>query len=272
MDAVPAVTNPMPTAPSVTVGGTLLGSILHKQCHKWGNSHVWAGNGIQLWASGVWHGMAPLANGLHINLGPQEWGILGQYYTDPHNILGLPKTKTTQHELLLAWDDFSVPTLQASFWRLLARRIVEVRLPVLVFCQGGHGRTGTALAILLGLWGVKQPMQYVRDHYCTEAGESVAQIRYLDSILTKCGFSGQVDKKTYDSTEWTSPVGGMPGGYGYGSIYTTGGSHMAAQTPSEKEEEDAWWEERYGQMYVECSDGVWRKREQITQDQQEDQK
>lgn len=265
------------------------------RCHSWGNVLVWSGQGIHLWASGVHHGMKPLDNGVHINLGPQEWGMLATYYTDTDNILGLPRLKSTQHELLINWEDFSTPKVPHKFWRLLAKRLLDVKLPVIVFCQGGHGRTGTALAILLGLWGVKQPMAYVRSHYCANAGESLAQISYLDAVLTKCGLAGQVNNKTYDETLWTTPAYGQAfGGYstyppatvvttykdeqydnmGYAKSYghqyaarstaAVAVAKQVAETLSAKEEEDAWWTERYGKEYIECADGIWRRQDQMT--------
>lgn len=264
---------------------TTQGAMLRPKCHKMGNSLVWSGKGIHLWASGVFHGMKALDQGVHINLGPQEYGILGKYYTDSGNILGLPKQVTKQHEVLINWEDFSIPFVEPHFWRTLAKRLLELKQPVLVFCHGGHGRTGTALAILLGLWGVKQPMSFVRQNYCVEAGESVAQITYLDHVLTKCGLAGQVSKKTYEETDWTAPSYAAAAYWsnddlgGWGATVDKPVSYMAtptvktAQTKAQEvadalaanEAEEIWWEERYGREYVECPDGVWRRRDEMTQ-------
>ena len=54
------------------------------------------------------------------------------------------------------------------------------------YCQGGHGRTGTALAIIGALSncippGV-DPVAEVRRRYCDLAVESAAQIEYIEAI------------------------------------------------------------------------------------------
>jgi protein-tyrosine phosphatase len=56
-------------------------------------------------------------------------------------------------------------------------------------CQGGHGRTGTALAILGCLLGVipegADPVVWVREHYCLEAVETSKQISYIEKITER---------------------------------------------------------------------------------------
>jgi hypothetical protein len=48
--------------------------------------------------------------------------------------------------------------------------------------MGGHGRTGTTLAILAhlsGACGTADPVQWVRETYCQDAVETRSQIDYL---------------------------------------------------------------------------------------------
>jgi protein-tyrosine phosphatase len=83
--------------------------------------------------------------------------------------------------------DYGVPVWGRDFWLSFAqdvKRILDDGKSVLVGCVGGHGRTGMVLAILLGvLTDVVDPIQYVRDTYCVDAIETVAQERYVKEIL-----------------------------------------------------------------------------------------
>ena len=95
--------------------------------------------------------------------------------------------------LKINWRDYSVPGLTAGHWAALVQDLWEVakaepaqELDVIAVCQGGHGRTGTALAILGSLLGVipigEDPGAWVRSVYCGEAIESLSQITYIEKI------------------------------------------------------------------------------------------
>ena len=56
---------------------------------------------------------------------------------------------------------------------------------VLVRCLGGHGRTGTVLAVLAGLSGIDYPCKFIRERYCEKAIEREEQKRYVKQI-TNC--------------------------------------------------------------------------------------
>jgi protein-tyrosine phosphatase len=80
------------------------------------------------------------------------------------------------------WPDFRVPSdptdaLDAltEAWRRCANQRVEVA------CEGGRGRTGTALACLAVLDGVPaaEAVSYVREHYHPRAVETPWQRRYI---------------------------------------------------------------------------------------------
>lgn len=83
-------------------------------------------------------------------------------------------------------SDFGI--LPDDIMKSLAAKIIE-RLrqnkKVGIFCLGGHGRTGYVASIVLGMLGAKDPIAYLRQHYCNCAVESNAQIEHIAKILQK---------------------------------------------------------------------------------------
>ena len=55
---------------------------------------------------------------------------------------------------------------------------------VVVSCIGGHGRTGTVLAVWAGLNGIENPIEYVRKHYCECAVETEEQEEFVKYYLS----------------------------------------------------------------------------------------
>lgn len=92
--------------------------------------------------------------------------------------------------LKIEWDDGGVPyELDEMWWKALADHVIKSKGDVLICCQGGHGRTGTALSILLDLLGVcgnegehGDAVVYLRESYCHQAVESESQIAYIEDI------------------------------------------------------------------------------------------
>ena len=86
--------------------------------------------------------------------------------------------------------DGSAPAYPRKFWEQLFDMIKLLDKNVLIVCQGGHGRTGTVLSILLGLFcDVTDPVQKCREIYCEDAVETNAQLDYVEEITglkTKC--------------------------------------------------------------------------------------
>jgi hypothetical protein len=95
-----------------------------------------------------------------------------------------------EKRIKLYWPDMKIPYLDVDAWkalivdlRNLAKKSGQVETHVLVCCMGGHGRTGTGLAVLAGLLGVSQtPIEFVRKVYCKEAVETIAQIDYIAEV------------------------------------------------------------------------------------------
>lgn len=88
------------------------------------------------------------------------------------------------------WPDMSTPSVDGRFWDALLADMLEISgkepLDVLVMCAGGHGRTGTALAIIVDLLGYvpvgTDPVVWVRERYCQEAVETASQLRYIEAM------------------------------------------------------------------------------------------
>lgn len=91
------------------------------------------------------------------------------------------KNPLAAREIVLAWQDFGTPGLPLEFWKELLAAITRKRR-TLLFCQSGHGRTGTALSILTMLAKRipgKAAVEKVRKEYCPKAVETQAQKEYV---------------------------------------------------------------------------------------------
>jgi len=100
--------------------------------------------------------------------------------------------KRTEH-IVLAWPDMGVPKLSRDFWLELVevlkkkgrdRNRSKNGYKVLFHCMGGHGRTGTALAIMGSLVGKWEGdlTDIVREKHCEKAVETDGQIKYIEKV------------------------------------------------------------------------------------------
>ncbi len=111
----------------------------------------------------------------------------------------------------LAWPDRGVPNLGRSWWKSLAGEIKALDGKVGVCCMGGHGRTGTMLAILVPMLGgvkgkKKCPVTWVRKNYCKEAVESDAQLDYVEYITGRpVTVKASDDVKSYVPLPYVAP-------------------------------------------------------------------
>lgn len=79
------------------------------------------------------------------------------------------------------WTDFRLPVNRSDAQDALIEAWQRAELErVEIACDGGHGRTGTALACLAVLDGVpaRKAVAYVRQHYSSRAVETPWQRRY----------------------------------------------------------------------------------------------
>jgi hypothetical protein len=102
-------------------------------------------------------------------------------------------------EIVLAWNDFSTPPVQSSFWGALHDHVILKKYKHVCFhCEHGHGRTGTAAAamiITLQQLDVETSVNYIREVHCNQAVESDMQIQYLIDLDAELNGNNQVDSK-----------------------------------------------------------------------------
>lgn len=89
--------------------------------------------------------------------------------------------------LQIDWWDRRAPRLHPQFWLDLAEQLVKDprTTKVLTCCQGGHGRSGTALTALMMCLTDYSPLDavtHLRAVHCPRAIESVEQHQYLNAI------------------------------------------------------------------------------------------
>lgn len=97
-------------------------------------------------------------------------------------LLGRTPPETPWESRWLRWPDFRLPSDRAAAVTLLReawQRASDDRVEIA--CEGGKGRTGTALACLAVIDGVPadQAVPYVRRHYAASAVETPWQRRYV---------------------------------------------------------------------------------------------
>lgn len=92
----------------------------------------------------------------------------------------LPPFRFGKHYNVLAAPLRDFGGVPAGWERFLRGKVIPLLKSdqnILVFCEGGHGRTGTFLASLIAIMEpeIEDPIQEIRERYCHFAIESVAQ-------------------------------------------------------------------------------------------------
>jgi hypothetical protein len=87
----------------------------------------------------------------------------------------------------IEWPDFGVPSDVAALRRAVVeilRRAGQAGERVEIGCIGGHGRTGTLLAILALMAGLpdRNAVAWVRQTYCSSAVETAEQEQFINSF------------------------------------------------------------------------------------------
>lgn len=96
----------------------------------------------------------------------------------------------------LDWPDGGLPTVDAPWWDKLLDWIDTLDKDgyVTFTCMGGHGRTGTALGIMLGLTdtiNAERAVEVIRREYDVDALETDGQVKYLEWVVGAKQTEGQ---------------------------------------------------------------------------------
>jgi hypothetical protein len=146
--------------------------------------HIIAGEGWGVWA-GKKIDCQSYANDYDVVLNLTFTSI-----KEPH-IIPIPELEEFEEmncqfkEIQLDWPDYSVIRMPREFWAKLLKYLEDNKLRMLVFCTGGHGRTGTALAVMMTMvlnYTPKQAIEWVRKNYCDEAIETTMQEFYIEQM------------------------------------------------------------------------------------------
>lgn len=148
-----------------------------KQCHK-GMRYVFSIGKTEVFAGGSKRGGFPM--GLLINLAENTHRLRLE-----GEVKGKMKLKKYTGPMVhIEWPDFGIPSFKKDFWLDLIEVIKANPPNASIMCVGGHGRTGTALAILGSLSGAinGDPVAEIRRIYCEEVVETISQIKYIEKM------------------------------------------------------------------------------------------
>lgn len=80
------------------------------------------------------------------------------------------------------WPDFSIINFTKKDWLELIDYMLNFK-NVYIYCNGGHGRTGTAFAIIYSLLtNCQTPIKTIKELICEKCIESLEQIQYIQQI------------------------------------------------------------------------------------------
>lgn len=160
--------------------GTGSGGFTTKTCYH-GRPKLVFDSPIKVYAGSAYQSCDPPAGAIVIDLADM-YGV--PVYIEGFEFqlkLEIPK------RIRITWPDYAIPRIKKPIWVSLAKSIIKENSPIFIACQGGHGRTGSALAILGGLLGCydkdADPVLVVRTKYCDHAVETQTQIDYVEKIL-----------------------------------------------------------------------------------------
>ena len=120
----------------------------------------------------------------------------------------------------LDWPDYGCPDFGRAWWDTLLGDLKKIEkdgdINVALCCTGGHGRTGSALAILHSLcWpnAYEDPVTMIRRIYCHNCVESASQINYIQNVI---------DREIKAKPAWSSTGTRTASSSGYYSQYEIG--------------------------------------------------
>lgn len=146
---------------------------------------VFHASGLSFFGASQYFARATMSDGVFIDLDNNiEPNMIGVYGFKPKHIGKWAERKVIK----LDWPDMGVMPFGIEFWESLIEELHEMKgkremMEVIVTCYGGHGRTGTVLAILAALtFQTSRPISFVRRRMCRDCIESKAQVDYVKYI------------------------------------------------------------------------------------------
>lgn len=178
------VKNPSPgkdNMPYTDLGNTT-GTLYRKFCDH-PPQKVIDGKTWEVWAGARWDCLK------HARRFPFVMNLTSMSITPEHHI-PIPELakweggKTAVKEIMLDWVDGEAIEFPIEFWVELRKYLIRNKAKLLIFCLGGHGRTGTAVcAILIACgWTSQGAIDWLRANYCKEVVETWVQECYLDDL------------------------------------------------------------------------------------------
>lgn len=143
-----------------------------RPCQSWdlGPGVVELPDGVRLRGRGLRRGVPPDP--------PPEWGLY---------LLAAPPSSPSWPARWVKWHDFWLPSRpeEAREAFAAAYRLAVDGVRVEVACGGGNGRTGTALACIAQLAGIRAESAtiWAREHYDAHAVETPWQRRYVRRFI-----------------------------------------------------------------------------------------
>jgi len=157
-------------------------------CAHKGNVLVFQTKNVRVYGGGSSRGAYLIPGGIVLDLagGMVGNGLVTVTGFDCQALLSHIKTRSVD----VHWTDGDIISWSIEAWKgLLSDLETEAQkqkkpLDVLVACIGGHGRTGTALAIMAYWSSVippgQNPVTWIRKNYCQEAVETKRQEQYVE--------------------------------------------------------------------------------------------
>ena len=102
-------------------------------------------------------------------------------FCSPMKYLDCYRPNESGKAVLFPVKDMAAPDNPKEFRDLIewTKGQIDDEKKVHIGCVGGHGRTGTALAALVSLYGEQDAITYIRQKYCSRAVESSIQVEFL---------------------------------------------------------------------------------------------
>lgn len=188
-----------------------------KACHV-GPKQVFTHNGIGVWAGNHKELQGDLDWALRIRISDGWSSVFDTQVKLNPGAAKMFSEKLTMRKVPptidIEWPDFEAPDMDNAWWEEVVSGILQLppHSNIVVYCLGGHGRTGTALSILAILMGAVPPKEdavmWLRDKYCSKIVESSTQIQYIEDITgTKVKAKSSFVWSNYGVTDYTSTTG-----------------------------------------------------------------